>query len=141
MHLKKTFFVLKPRFCEIDKHSHVHNGVYFSYGEEAVRDYLDQNQLLTHYYHNDELDPLFYVHSVNIRYISPIRFNDTIKIEVSISDFTDAGIKFVATVLSNCSDQVQHAKIEIIWVSINKQNASKRNHSKEFNQILEKLKI
>jgi len=132
---KETIWDFKPRFCEIDKHGHVHNGVYCSYIEEAITDFCKKNKILhVVYFENNKL--VFFVHSILIRFISPLQLDEQSIIKTNLSNFTKSGLSFLSNISTSSDRKI--ATSEVIWVNFCVDKQIKKNFSEK---MLKKLSI
>jgi len=126
---KQTIWRFKPRFCEIDRHGHVHNSFYSVYIEEAIINFCEINGLLDSKLFLDSA-PTFLVHSFSIRFFLSLKLNDFAIVETKLSGFTKTGIEFSSTILLDTNTII--AKAQVIWVSFCNNKQSK----KDFTEIM-----
>lgn len=131
-----AYIHLKIRFSEVDKHGHVYNGAYFSYFEEGIIEFCQKYGLLKKNNYPNDIPPIFYVHSVKIRYLIPVKFNQNISIKTSIVEVTNSGLKFQGVAQS---DEIEHAVSEVIWVNVDPKSMQKKPHNKDFLDLINKV--
>ncbi len=107
---------LRVPFCDVDMHGHVHNGVYFSYVETAINEFLRTSDL------SGRFDPkandhAYHVKKVEVVYHRPAGLDDILDVDARVARIGTSSIGFSARA-TRTEDSVVVAEAEVVWVCV-----------------------
>ncbi|MFH8586940.1 acyl-CoA thioesterase [Streptomyces celluloflavus] len=113
-------------FSDVDMHGHVHNGVYCSYAETAINEFLREAGL------SDRFDPradshgvVYHVKKIELCYEGAAGFDDLLDISAGVRRIGTSSLTFSAAVV-RARDGAQVARAEVVWVCVDKKTGRPR---------------
>jgi acyl-CoA thioester hydrolase len=108
---------LRIPFCDVDMHGHVHNGVYLSYVETAINEFLRESGLRRHFQPDSE-DHVYHVRKVEVVYNRPIGFDDVVEVRASVARVGTTSVTFAGRI-DRDGESEPSAVAEVVWVCVN----------------------
>ncbi|MFE7607293.1 acyl-CoA thioesterase [Streptomyces celluloflavus] len=113
-------------FSDVDMHGHVHNGVYCSYAETAINEFLREAGL------SDRFDPradshgvVYHVKKIELCYEGAAGFDDLLDISAGVRRIGTSSLTFSAAVV-RAGDGAPVARAEVVWVCVDKKTGRPR---------------
>jgi acyl-CoA thioester hydrolase len=97
-------------------HGHVHNGVYFSYVETAINEFLRTSEL-SGCFDPKTNDHAYHVKKVEIVYHRPAGLDDILDVDARVARISISSIVFSATA-TRTEDSSVVAEAEVVWVCV-----------------------
>lgn len=107
---------LRVPFSDVDMHGHVHNGIYFSYVETAINEFLRTSNLSGHFDPRMN-DHAYHVKKVEVIYHRPAGLDDILDVATRVARIGISSIVFAATV-TRAADSSVVAEAKIVWVCV-----------------------
>lgn len=127
---------INVRFRDLDPLRHVNNSVFNSYFEEARINFLGQ---VAEFDNSMQQGNSFVLVHIEIDYIKPIFYGETLLIGSSIFEFGNSSIKAFQAIYSNETKELKSvAKSTGVWFDLNKNRAVRLPEIKNNDQYLYK---
>jgi acyl-CoA thioester hydrolase len=108
-------FYYKIRYAETDQMGIVHHANYLLYLEQARIDWLEKKGI--DYAELEQKGIMLPVYNINIDYKKPIRFGDTVKVEIELGDMYGVRIPFEYKLYNTSNDLIVEAQVTLIFTS------------------------
>jgi acyl-CoA thioester hydrolase len=108
-------FYYKIRYAETDQMGVVHHANYLLYLEQARIDWLEKKGV--NYAELEEQGIMLPVYNINIDYKRPIRFGDTVKVDVQRGEMYGVRIPFDYKLYNSKDELIVEAQVTLIFTS------------------------
>ena len=123
-----TQMELEVRYRDIDSVGHVNNAVYVTYLEQVRTRYIEDVLDV------DVVDPGFVIANINIDYKRPIRFGETVRVGVRV---TDLGTSSILMDYEIYADGERAATADTVMVPFDPETDSSRPVPEEWREAIE----
>jgi acyl-CoA thioester hydrolase len=103
-------------FSDVDMHGHVHNGVYFSYVENAINEFLRESGLLR-FFHPASSAHVYHVRKVEVVYNRPIGFDEIVDVSARVGRIGNTSLTFSGRIERDGETEPSVAA-EVVWVCV-----------------------
>lgn len=108
-------FLYKIRYAETDQMGVVHHANYLLYLEQARIDWLERKGL--NYSQLEQSGIMLPVYNIDVSYVKPLVFGDTVKVQVHCTQEPSVRIRF-SYKLSNMADElIANARVTLVFMS------------------------
>src|SRR2546430_12037664 len=107
---------MRSAFCDVDMHGHVHNGMYFSYVETAINEYLRESGL-SPLFEPGSGDHVYHVRKVEVIYNRPVGFDDLVEVTANVARIGTTSLTWAGRI-DRDGEREPSVTAEVVWVCV-----------------------